>query len=167
MGNKLGPALVIAVGIFLVYLTLTGKFANLVAAANGTTGDGSKKTATPTAPASTVADYGSFSGLDAPNFNFAPRAPSGNLSVKLSGYTADPTYNKILDAQISTLLDSIGVGHGSMMPDTASANVGNVAAISDGWFAQNLRGGYSNDALALVTPRAGAPMVLAPGQTLA
>jgi hypothetical protein len=38
VGNKLGPALVIAAGIFLVYLVLTGKLANLVAAANGTAG---------------------------------------------------------------------------------------------------------------------------------
>lgn len=54
MGNKLGPAIAIALGIFIAFLVVTGKLQNLIDAANakpsgdGVLGPGSKGSTSPT-----------------------------------------------------------------------------------------------------------------------
>ena len=193
MGNKLGPALVIALGIFAIYLVLTGKATSLVAAANSgnnsDTGNGKNGTGTGAPASGPDPSYSSFGSYDAappvtgPPVTGPPVAQArttamtdnlggvagnenGNLQSKLSGYQPNmpDAWNLAISAQISTLLDRIGVGGSSRsMPQTMGANVGNVGAISDGWTGPQIEGGYANPQLSKLILTPGAPLALLPG----
>ena len=67
--NKLGPALFIALGIFGIYLVLTGKAQNLINAANGTgssSGSGSSTSGSGVADPS-AGSYGGYAVTPAPS----------------------------------------------------------------------------------------------------
>lgn len=197
MGNKLGPALVIALGIFAIYLVLTGKATSLVAAANsgnnsdtanGKTGTGAGAPAS--APDPSYSSFGSYDAASpvrkspvtgSPVTGSPPAVGStamtdnlggvagnetGNLQSRLSGYQPNmpDAWNMAISAQITTLLDRIGVGGSSRSgPQTMGANVGNVGAISDGWTGPPIEGGYANPQLAKLILTPGAPLALLPG----
>jgi len=162
MDNKLGPALVIALGIFAIYLVLTGKATSLVAAANSgnnsDTGNGKNGTGTGAPASGPDPSYSSFGSYDG-----AP--PVTGPPVTGPPVTGPPVaWNLAISAQISTLLDRIGVGGSSRsMPQTMGANVGNVGAISDGWTGPQIEGGYANPQLSKLILTPGAPLALLPG----
>lgn len=183
MDNKLGPALVIALGIFAIYLVLTGKATSLVAAANSgnnsDTGNGKNGTGTGAPASGPDPSYSSFGSYDAAppvasarttamtdNLGGVAGNENGNLQSKLSGYQPNmpDAWNLAISTQISTLLDRIGVGGSSRsMPQTMGANVGNVGAISDGWTGPQIEGGYANPQLSKLILTPGAPLALLPG----
>ena len=190
MGNKLGPALVIALGIFGIFLVLTGKAQSLVAAANaGNTGsappgpqpnpvanfapNGSYTGSLgPIDPNATISRGGGFDMTGSPSGydtsgggGFDPLTVSGNMASKIGGYQPSNTidFNALLSAQFSKALNSIGVGGLTTMPDVQRANVGNVATFSDAWVNPSLKGGYSNGDVAQTQSVSGGPLAIVPG----